>query len=184
MIPIRHALFSSSIAALLGLGACSSTTPMSTPAKPMTPSSPTAPNTANTGTKPTTPGTPMTPTTLNAAAFGARLSGASEVPAVMGAATGMLEAKLTTTGNVLSWKLSYSGLSGPATAAHFHGPAMAGQNAGVVVPITGAMASPVSGTATLTPAQAADLGSGKWYVNVHTAANPNGEIRGQVMLLP
>lgn len=80
----------------------------------------------------------------------------------------------------LSWKLSYSGLSGPATAAHFHGPAEPGKNAGVAVPIPNAGASPVEGSATLTDAQAADLMAGKYYINIHTAANPGGEIRGQV----
>ena len=80
----------------------------------------------------------------------------------------------------MSWKLTYSGLSGPATAAHFHGPAEAGKNAGVALAIPNATSSPAEGSATLTDAQAADLMAGKYYVNVHTAANPGGEIRGQV----
>ena len=80
----------------------------------------------------------------------------------------------------LSWKVTSSGLSGPATAAHFHGPAEAGKNAGVSVAIPHAGSSPVEGSATLTDAQAADLQAGKLYINVHTAANPGGEIRGQV----
>ena len=80
---------------------------------------------------------------------------------------------------MLTWKLSYSGLTGPATAAHFHGPAVAGSNAGVVIPFA-SPASPIEGQATLTAAQAADLLAGKWYANVHTAANKGGEIRGQV----
>ena len=82
--------------------------------------------------------------------------------------------------SVLRWKLNYTGLSGPATMAHFHGPAIPGANAGVVVPLPSA-ASPAEGQATLTPAQAADLRAGKWYINVHTAQNPGGEIRGQVL---
>ena len=71
-------------------------------------------------------------------------------------------------------------LSGDATAAHFHGPADAGANAGVAVPIKGT-ASPMAGSAAITDAQAAELLAGKWYINVHTAANKNGEIRGQVL---
>ena len=80
----------------------------------------------------------------------------------------------------LSWKVTYSGLTGPATAAHFHGPAEPGKNAAVAVAIPNATTSPVEGSATLTDAQAADLEAGKYYVNIHTAANPGGEIRGQV----
>ena len=78
--------------------------------------------------------------------------------------------------------MTYSGLTGPATAAHFHGPAAVGANAPPVVPVPAtALANPIKGDATLTDAQAADLAAGKWYFNIHTAANKGGEIRGQVM---
>jgi hypothetical protein len=82
--------------------------------------------------------------------------------------------------HALNYNVSYSGLSGPATAAHIHGPADPGANAGPVVPFANP-ASPIVGTATLTDAQAADLAAGKWYVNVHTGANRGGEIRGQIV---
>ena len=108
------------------------------------------------------------------------LNGAAEVPPVTTAGKGTADVDFDPATKKLSWKLTYSGLSGPATAAHFHGPAEAGKNAGVAVAIPGATASPAEGSATLTDAQAADLTSGKYYVNVHTAANPGGEIRGQV----
>lgn len=81
--------------------------------------------------------------------------------------------------HVLSYNVTYEGLTGPAVAAHIHGPAGPGENAPPVVPFANA-ASPITGTATLTDAQAADLAAGKWYVNVHTAANKGGEIRGQI----
>jgi hypothetical protein len=81
----------------------------------------------------------------------------------------------------LSWKVTYSGLTGPATAGHFHGPAEAGKTAGVAVAIPNIGSSPAAGSATLTDAQAADLMAGKYYINIHTAANPAGEIRGQVV---
>ncbi|MDL2339090.1 MAG: CHRD domain-containing protein [Pseudomonadota bacterium] len=126
----------------------------------------------------------MTPMGSNSTALTARLVGSSEVPAVISDATGMVEASLASDSNVLTWKVTYSGLSGPATGAHFHGPATAGQNAGVVVPISGSLASPITGSATLTAGQAADLTAGKWYVNLHTTANPNGEVRGQVSVRP
>jgi hypothetical protein len=63
--------------------------------------------------------------------------------------------------------------------SHFHGPAAPGANAAVLVPVE-AKASPFSGSATLTDAQAADLMAGKIYFNVHTEKNKGGEIRGQL----
>jgi hypothetical protein len=110
----------------------------------------------------------------------ATLDSKSEVPANASAGKGTADIDYDPATKKLSWKLTYSGLSGPATAAHFHGPAEPGKNAGVAVAIPNATASPAEGSATLTDAQAADLMSGKYYVNVHTAANPGGEIRGQV----
>ena len=92
---------------------------------------------------------------------------------------GTLTATLNKTTSELTWKITYTGLTGPATAAHFHGPAAAGANAGVALGFASA-ASPIEGKATLTAAQVADLMAGKWYANVHTAANKGGEIRGQV----
>jgi hypothetical protein len=76
--------------------------------------------------------------------------------------------------------MTYADLSGPATAAHFHGPAAAGANAGVAVPIGNNPASPTTGSVTLTDDQIKDLEAGNWYANVHTAANKGGEIRGQM----
>ena len=96
----------------------------------------------------------------------------------------MLSALITldTVSKKLSYTVTFDGLTGPAAAAHFHGPADKSAVAGVAVPIGGANpVSPVVGSATLTDAQIKDLTSGKWYVNVHTAANKPGEIRGQVM---
>ena len=112
--------------------------------------------------------------------FEAKLSAAQEVPPGSGSGTGSAEVQLNKGTSVVTWKLTYSGLSGPAVAGHIHGPAAAGANAGVVVPFTNITAQPVTGQATLTAAQVADLEAGKWYVNVHTAANPGGEIRGQL----
>ena len=110
----------------------------------------------------------------------ATLDGKAEVPPNASAGKGTADIDYDPASKKLSWKVTYSGLSGPATAAHFHGPAEAGKNAGVAVAIPNATASPAEGSATLTDAQAADLVAGKYYVNIHTAANPGGEIRGQV----
>lgn len=115
----------------------------------------------------------------NTVVLGGQLSGANEVPPVTTAGSGTVEARFDKTTQVLSWKVTFSNLSGPATAAHFHGPAAPGSNAGVVIPFSG-NTSPIEGSATLTPAQAADLLAGKWYANVHTAANKGGEVRAQI----
>jgi hypothetical protein len=109
----------------------------------------------------------------------ANLTGAQEVPAKTTTGKGEALATLDTATKLLSYTVEYLDLSGPATAAHIHGPAAAGANAGVLVPFASA-ASPISGSATLTDAQVTDLMAGKMYVNVHTAANPAGEIRGQL----
>ena len=154
MIHFRPVIYSGLLATILGLGACGSMKPM----MPMMSSS--------------------------SSAMMARLSGASEVPPITSSASGTVEASLNKQTNELSWTVTYSGLSGPATGAHFHGPAMAGANAGVVVPMTGSLISPIRGVASLTAAQVADLMAGKWYVNLHTVANPNGEIRGQIPARP
>lgn len=112
--------------------------------------------------------------------FKATLDGKSEVPPNATTGKGEADIDYDPASKKLTWTLIYSGLTGPATAAHFHGPAEAGKNAGVAVAIPNAAKSPVKGSATLTDAQAADLEAGKYYVNIHTSAHPTGEIRGQV----
>jgi hypothetical protein len=108
------------------------------------------------------------------------LDAKSEVPPNASTATGTADVDYDPATKKLTWTLTYSGLTGAATAAHFHGPGEPGKIAGVKVPIPGATSSPAEGSATLTDEQAADFLAGKYYINVHTAANPGGEIRGQV----
>ncbi len=112
--------------------------------------------------------------------YRATLSGKSEVPPTTSNASGDVLATLDTGSKKLSYTITYFGLSGPATAAHFHGPAAAGANAGVAVPIGSNPASPSTGSVDLTEAQMKDLEAGNWYANVHTEANKGGEIRGQL----
>ncbi|MGH8780896.1 CHRD domain-containing protein [Paraburkholderia sp.] len=115
-------------------------------------------------------------------ALKADLEPSSEVPPRVSHGHGMLNASFDTSTKTLQWNVTYDGLSGPATMAHFHGPAPVGQNAKVQVPIEkNALASPIKGSATLTDPQVTDLMAGQWYFNVHTAQNPSGEIRGQVL---
>ena len=109
------------------------------------------------------------------------LKGANEVPPNNSSASGTAEATFDTVTRRLAWTVNYTGLTGPATGAHFHGPAESGRNAGIVLPFQGAIASPITGSATLNEAQAADLLAGRWYANIHTAIHPGGELRGQMV---
>jgi hypothetical protein len=111
----------------------------------------------------------------------AKLDATQEVPPNDSKGTGTAQITFDTATKKLDWTVEYADLTGQAMAGHFHGPAESGKNADVAVPFSGDMASPIKGSATLTDAQAADLQAGKYYVNIHTAANKDGEIRGQVM---
>ncbi|MBV8681501.1 MAG: CHRD domain-containing protein [Caulobacteraceae bacterium] len=112
--------------------------------------------------------------------FTAHLDGAQETPPNDSKATGDAKVAYDTDNKTLIWSVTYSGLSGPATMAHFHGPATAGKAAPVVINFGSAVESPIHGSAVLTQGQVDQLMNGLWYVNVHTAAHPAGEIRGQV----
>ena len=115
-------------------------------------------------------------------AMSVALSAESEVPKVTSAGAGTAAVTFNTETRELSWDVQVRGLTGPVTAAHFHGPATAADNGPVLVPIAKAGdALPFKGSAILTPAQAADFLAGRWYVNVHTASFPAGELRGQVI---
>ncbi len=109
--------------------------------------------------------------------FKADLKGTSEVPPNDSAGTGSGDITVDTATKKLTYTVTSSGLSGNATAAHFHGPAAAGANAGPVVDISAAIAS---GSADITDQHLADLQAGNWYLNIHTAKFPDGEIRGQL----
>jgi hypothetical protein len=124
---------------------------------------------------------PIAPAFAETQTYKAALTGAAQVPPVTTKGSGTITATYDTATKKLTWTVTYTDLSGPPTAAHFHGPAAAGANAGVVVPQKDGLASPMKGEATLTDAQAADLQAGRWYFNVHTDANKGGEIRGQVV---
>lgn len=121
----------------------------------------------------------MTPALAEMVNFAADLSGAAEVPANDSAGKGKLEATLDTDTKVFTWTINYEGLSGDATGAHFHA-AAEGAAGDVVVPIPDPLASPINGNATLTDEQVSQLQGGGWYLNIHTAKFPDGEIRGQV----
>ena len=112
--------------------------------------------------------------------YKASLTGPAETPPTDSKGTGTVDATYDDATKTLAWTIDYSGLTGPAVAAHFHGPAAAGTAAPIEVPLTGSLDSPIKGSATLTDAQAKDLTTGMMYFNIHTAAHKPGEIRGQM----
>lgn len=116
----------------------------------------------------------------NVDTYEAALSGAQEVPPATTSGSGQAVVRYNRDTSMLSWNVTYGGLTGAATAGHIHGPAEAGANAGVVVPFASVASSPIIGEARITPEQLAQLNAGRWYVNIHTQRYPGGEIRGQL----
>lgn len=125
--------------------------------------------------------------------FSATLSGSGEVPPVTTNGSGTATFEID--GNAIDFTLNATGLTN-VTAAHIHGPAAVGVNAGIIVGLFNAQAEGAwdgSKTGSFTVAdfnggQSINtmtalielLRTGQAYVNVHTAANPGGEIRGQI----
>ncbi len=115
----------------------------------------------------------------------AKLKAGSEVPKPTGvpaAATGLFTGKTVELANDkarLTWKLTFSHLSGKAVAAHIHA-GKAGKAGGVLVPLCGPCKNGQTGKAVITHAQEKKIEAGAAYVNIHTAKNAAGEIRGQV----
>ncbi len=123
----------------------------------------------------------VTPSLAETLSFHAALSATSEVPPTKSAGAGDAAAALDTLSHRLTYTVTFHGFSSAVTMAHFHGPAAAGVNAGVQVPLGNAPASPIHGSVILTAEQQQQLVAGQWYANVHTANNPKGAIRGQML---
>jgi hypothetical protein len=116
----------------------------------------------------------------------ASLSGSGEVPPNNSPARGLLEGTFDTDTNTLTWTVTYSGLSSPAVAAHFHGPISylgltPEENAPIQVGTPGNLGSPFHGMAKIDDTQAEDLKDGRWYFNLHSKSFAAGEIRGPVV---
>lgn len=112
--------------------------------------------------------------------FNALLDAAQAVPTNASTGSGWATLTIDTVAKSLKYYIAYAGLTGPVTGAHFHGNALPGTIASVKVAIP-VSASPMAGTVSYAPADEGALRSGRWYVNLHTGANPGGEIRGQVI---
>lgn len=112
----------------------------------------------------------------------AHLDGLQEVPPVDTDATGFAAISYDDISNLLAWDISWTPLESGEVGMHFHGPAMPGETAGIVVDIgaISGLSSPSIGSTTITDEQEADLLAGLWYVNIHSNDFPSGEIRGQV----
>ena len=140
-------------------------------------------------------------TTENKISYKATLTGAQEVPPVTTSGSGTFNATFDEGSQILSYTLTFTGLTSNATLAHIHGPAASGVNADVLVnfsDVTGGRTITLGGTSgsgsgtinltstsVITATVSGDslrklLDSGNAYVNVHTATNGGGELRGQI----
>jgi CHRD domain len=110
----------------------------------------------------------------------AQLNAGQEVPhQAVSAPQGTGRWTATLTGMTLHWKLTFAHLSGPATAAHVH-MGVRGKSGNILIPLCMPCHTGITGTKTITAAEKTLMLSRKTYVNIHTAKNPNGEIRGQI----
>jgi hypothetical protein len=119
-------------------------------------------------------------TPANIIVLTAHLDGASEVPSNGRLGEGDAVVRYNRETGELDWEVQYERMSGPITGAHIHGPAGPDANGPVVIQFSNTGVSPIKGRTRIRPVQARELVSGLWYVNLHTLAHPNGELRGQL----
>ena len=113
--------------------------------------------------------------------FHATLNAASEVPPGMSGGSGQATASLDTVTHVLSYDVTYAGLSPPASQAYINGPAPAGRTAGVIMSLGMNPTGTIHGVTVMRPDQEQQLEAGLWYVNLVNQTHPGGAIRGQLL---
>ncbi|UOQ55073.1 CHRD domain-containing protein [Hymenobacter cellulosivorans] len=115
----------------------------------------------------------------------ADLTGAQEVPAVTTSATGKITGTFNPTTKVLTYTVTFAGLTPSAGHMHMGGPGTTGPIS-FPFPLNSAdgksFVSPINGTVTLNDAQITALQGGMMYANLHTSANNGGEIRANVTM--
>ncbi|KAB7732846.1 CHRD domain-containing protein [Rudanella paleaurantiibacter] len=117
----------------------------------------------------------------NVDTFGATLNGAQEVPAVSTTATGNYTGRFDKNSKVLSYTVTYQGLT--PTMGHIHSVTAAtaeGNNGPVSIPFGNVLTSPITGQTTLTQTQQDEMYANRTYANLHTTRAPGGEIRGNI----
>lgn len=119
---------------------------------------------------------------IKAEIFTAYLTGAQEVPAVATNATGYAIVNVNESAGTLTFIVVFNNLSSNQTASHIHAPAAIGATAAVAINFgaVGGTSGTITGSASITPTQLAQLRAHQGYVNVHSANNGGGEIRGQL----
>ncbi|WP_124033448.1 CHRD domain-containing protein [Herpetosiphon llansteffanensis] len=154
-------------------------TDTATPSETATPTDTATPSQTPTNTAtPSETATPSLTPVASCLRFNVSLDGEQEVPPTGSTATGSGIVDVDTINNTLSYNFSYQGLSADETAAHIHGFAPRGVNAGVLFGL--AIGSPKVGTLNYSENQEANILAGQTYINIHTSAFPGGEIRGQL----
>lgn len=123
---------------------------------------------------------------VNCQTFSGPINGSQETPPNTSPGTGDYCVKLV--GNQLQWVIRYQNMTNPPSAAHFHFGPPGGPPGPVRVTIPlvpgGHPVGMFQGAQNLSAGQIAELTAGQWYINIHTATFPGGEIRGQVVYGP
>ncbi|OIN61005.1 CHRD domain-containing protein [Arsenicibacter rosenii] len=116
--------------------------------------------------------------TNNVVNLKADINGLQEKPtSTTSTATGTMTGTIDTTTNVMSYTVTYQGIT--PTAGHIHRIDSANGTGAPIIPFA-SLTSPISGTTSLRRTQRDSILAGQYYVNFHTAAYPNGEIRGDI----